>query len=58
LEFFLRVTQPFFEASDFDDAFFFVAVLFEVVFLVEVFLVVFFEVAILKKKTTLNLDMV
>jgi len=49
LEFFLRVTQPFFAAADLDNAFF------AVVFLV-VFLVVFFVVAIFKEGTNIVFD--
>jgi hypothetical protein len=55
LEFFLRVAQPFFAASDLDNIFFFAVVRFAEVFFVVVFLVAFFAVAILKKKTTLYL---
>ena len=59
MEFFLRVTQPFFAAADLDNAFFavvrFAEVFFAVVFLV-VFLVVFFVVAIFKEDTNIVFD--
>ena len=55
MEFFLRVTQPFFAAADFEDTFFFAVVRFVVVFLV-VFLVVFFAIAIFKKESNMVFD--
>ena len=51
----MRVAQPFFAAWDLDDAFFFVGVRFEVVFLV-VFLVAFFVVAIFKEENNIVFD--
>ncbi len=61
MEFFLRVAQPFFAASDLDDDFFFAVVRFAVVFFVDVFLVVvfffaFFAVAIFKEESNTVFD--
>jgi len=51
LEFFLRVTQPFFAALDLDDDFFFVDV-----FFVVVFFFAFFAVAIFKEENNIVFD--
>jgi len=51
LEFFLRVTQPFFAAWDLDDAFFFAGVFFPVIFFFA-----FFAVAIFKEDDNIVFD--
>jgi len=51
LEFFLRVTQPFFAAWDLDDAFFFAGVFFPVIFFFD-----FFAVAIFKEEHNIVFD--